>query len=989
MRKKGQRGYLPAKSVPTQRRFTKVNDNEDVDSGISRAPVDVYAAVSTNFNPNDYIRPVPMGVDPFAGDETSIRKKVVFRPSKAQMGAIVNKKRHGQVIEHSGESGYAPVKHEKKFLAKNSDKVVPVWSVPTVDQQAPVDTSGIQQAARPNSEHNPRQEEPALHSINAFDYQPFFPDSGNPIHEQSHRKVQSIQEVVQSRIQIAQEIVLGSSGADIREMSARARFKSEASTAGKIDEESRGNQWGDYGSSEKPEYDTPNLKVRRQRSEGDYDQTAEPIDFDYYDPGGEDFSQVKNHRRVQFAPEAEYSNQTVDADSTRSSQDPRVRNSYRRQQKNPTDVQTQTTLDIDDMNGRQLDYSAIKNARRQQVESDDQEATPIYDSTSVTTDSKRIQEQSKNNRRIQAVVVASQTDKVYDVSDKSKSTNGHSDKNTRRYQVAAPEEQAEYQPDVQDQSRESNRASKNNRRYQAPAPEQQTEYQLPVEEQSRSNLLNSPAKNNRRHQVQAPEEQTEYQPDGTYQAKTSNVVIRNNRRYQVAAPEEQTEYQPDVSDQTRPPNPAEKNNRRHQAAIIKQETDLQLDTTDQSKPSNTATKNNRRQQAHPTKKQSHASMDVRSVVSSADVSNANQSNKKRTQTLAHEKSNDVAVVETEIRTTNRNETKRPAKKDTESTSNKYSQRVVEDGAQIQNRGDHQERIRKVQAEDSTGNSTSAKVSHEADVSKNSEKSTTQHRQKQAADEVHQVANPETTADVRNIDRLPKFRPTKSQAEPEGVYVAQRLVTADPRSRMEAALARVRKSQNVPDANTTQTTPNIVATTQSSPTTTIDQQALSNRRQISAKPDSEHSQISIDQEVTKIKSDMLDQPALSQRRQFQPEVSLDAGEIHETLGRSELEKAQPQRNPDLVNADELTIHSGYSNPNDADARFDPQILNLAESKNYVARDTTVPTNISVSVGPDSEGRRTGLEVNARSREPTIKPDINSGANHTVAFRKTHN
>lgn len=1051
MRKKGQRGYLPAKSVPTPRHFTKVNDNEDIDSGVSRAPVDVYAAVATNFNASNYIRPVPMGVDPFAGDETSIRKKVVFRPSKAQMGAIVNKKKHGQVIEHSGESGYAPVKHEKKFLAKNSDKVVPVWSVPTIDQLAPVDTSGIQQAARPSSEHNPRQEEPMLHSINAFDYQPFFSDSGNLIHAQSHRKVQSIQEVVQSRIQIAQELVMGSSGAEIREMSARARFKSEASTAGRIDEESQGNQWGDYASAEKPEYDAPNLKVRRQRSEGDYDQTAEPTDFDYYD-AGEDFTQVKNHRRVQFAPEAEYSNQTPDVDSTRTGQYTHVRNAYRHQQTNPTDVQTQATLDVDDQTDRQLDYSTLMNARKHQVESDHQDASNVYDYEG--TASQGIQEQSKNNRRVQAEVATSQSDRVYDANGQSKSSNGQNNKNNRRYQVAAPEEQTDYQPDVNDQSRQSNHVGKNNRRYQVAVPEEQTDYQLDISDQPKSKQMSASSKNNRRIQAQAPEEQTEYQPDGTYQAKTSNVVIRNNRRYQVKAPEEQTEYQPDISDQTRQSNTAEKNNRRYQAEIINDQTDAQLDVgdqvrpsnlttknnrrhqiqapeeqaeyqldvsdqpkpsnlaaknnrrhqvqapeeqaeyqpdiSDQSKASNLATKNSRRHQAHPTKKQSHASMDVKSVVSSADVSAASQLNKKRTQTPAHEKSNDVAVVDAEIRTTNRNEAKRSTKKDTELPSNKYSQRVLDDASQVKNQLDHQKRVRKVQAEDASNNSTSAKVSHEADVSKNGDQSgpVVQRRQKQASDESHQIANPETAADVRNIDRLPKFRPTKSQAEPEGVYVAQRLVTADPRSRMEAALARVKKSQNVPDATTTQTTPNVVGTTQVQQSA-IDPQALSNRRQVSAKPESEQSQRSIDQDMTIVKSDTLDQETMTQRRQFQPEAVLDAGQIHETNGRSELEKAQPQRNPDLVDVEDITIHSGYVNPNDADAGFDPQILNLAESKNNVARDSVVPTNISVSVGPDSEGRRTGLEVNARSREPIIKSDINSGANHTVAFRKTHN
>lgn len=828
MRKKGQRGYLPSKSNPTTRRFTKVNDEEDVDSGIARPPVDVNAVMAEHFNPYDYIEPVPHGIDPFAGDETSIRTKVVFRPSKSQMGAIMNKKKHGQVIEHSGESGYAPVKHEKVFLAKNSDKDVPVWSVPTIEHQERPDTSGLQQFARPSEEHNPRQEETFVGSTNVFDYEPFFSDSGNVIHQQ-HRKIQSIQEVVQARIQVAQVAVLGNGGANFREMSGKARSKSAKTTAGRIDEESQGNQWGDYGQSEQPEYERLKKTISKQRPSTDMNYTAEPNDYEFDQRLPAPTSKSQQRRRVQFSQEHEES--TINPEDYIEPVSPvkSSKNFRKHNQKQPVKQETIRQIDID-VYGDEIEKPKMNSRRRYNAEptnnASEQEMTEILD------------------------------------------------------------------PAIDD---------------------------VPREQQ-------------------------------------------------------------------------------------------------------------RRRQNHPTKKQAHASIDVNSLVPTA-VKSESKNKSRRNQPQSHEKSNEPLVIETSISAPSSQMDKKPQSKSSSSKDNKneHSQKSVE---AVEGKPGYQQerlkRLRKIQAEDRSvqkqQNSNiyeitsttsinkvdkdntntvqrrqkqSADIQHQdapptsidnVDVSANDRNNNVgnniQRRVKQSVDDKHQVAHPTQIddVDVRSLDRIVHAKPQRIQAEPEGVYVAQRLVVANPADRVKEALAKVRRLQNNPANEIAQPlNPESVPSKDSNP--------VSNRRTFSAKPDHENSNISVIAQINN-SGNVTETEAMMKNKKTQTELSLDAGESFETTAKTEIEIATKQREANLVKPDELEIHSRETNPNTIDAGFDPQILEIAESKNDVARETEMASKIEISVRADQEGQKTGLETNTRSREPIIKSDINSGANRLSVFRKTN-
>lgn len=119
----GQRGSNPNKSVPHKFRPNRLVRYEEQDSGIAREKVNADRIVAERFDASKYIEKFPHGYDPFAGDETALKKKVLFRPNKYQIDAIINKKKHGFVNMESGVNGQGKVMHEKKFLPKNATYV--------------------------------------------------------------------------------------------------------------------------------------------------------------------------------------------------------------------------------------------------------------------------------------------------------------------------------------------------------------------------------------------------------------------------------------------------------------------------------------------------------------------------------------------------------------------------------------------------------------------------------------------------------------------------------------------------------------------------------------------------------------------------------------------------------------------------------------------------------------------------------------------------
>jgi len=120
MRRQGHRGHQPGKTIPIKRHPVKSFDNEELQSGIARGPVNVDQVMAANFKPELYIEKFPHGFDPFAGDVTALQKKVVYRPTTAQIKLGSTKKEPRYVNISSGENGRGMVQHEKPFAPKNA-----------------------------------------------------------------------------------------------------------------------------------------------------------------------------------------------------------------------------------------------------------------------------------------------------------------------------------------------------------------------------------------------------------------------------------------------------------------------------------------------------------------------------------------------------------------------------------------------------------------------------------------------------------------------------------------------------------------------------------------------------------------------------------------------------------------------------------------------------------------------------------------------------
>jgi hypothetical protein len=123
MRRKGERGHLPGKSIPSRIRPTRSTEPEEQDSGVYREPVNVDQVMASKFKGADHIEKFPHGYDPFTDGETALRKKVVFRPNKNQLDAIKNRKKTISVNADSKVNGQGPVGHEKQFATKNSQYI--------------------------------------------------------------------------------------------------------------------------------------------------------------------------------------------------------------------------------------------------------------------------------------------------------------------------------------------------------------------------------------------------------------------------------------------------------------------------------------------------------------------------------------------------------------------------------------------------------------------------------------------------------------------------------------------------------------------------------------------------------------------------------------------------------------------------------------------------------------------------------------------------
>src|SRR3989304_5630047 len=114
MKKKGSRGFQPGKTIPIRTRPERVVEYETGDAGIARQHISADEAMKKHFDPKKYIEKFPHGYDPFAGDETALQHKVVFRPNKHQIDAIINRKKPGiSVNVNPGITGYAPFQAEK------------------------------------------------------------------------------------------------------------------------------------------------------------------------------------------------------------------------------------------------------------------------------------------------------------------------------------------------------------------------------------------------------------------------------------------------------------------------------------------------------------------------------------------------------------------------------------------------------------------------------------------------------------------------------------------------------------------------------------------------------------------------------------------------------------------------------------------------------------------------------------------------------------
>lgn len=225
MRRPGQRGNLPNKSVPVKKHPKYKFQNVGQSAGVYRDKVNADAAMAANSRPHESIERVPHGVDPFAGEENALQTRVEFRPNKAQMDAFNNIKKTKSVNIEAGINGYAKVTHEKVFLSKNSRPIAyktnpiaeghvqherPVLEKKakqismTAGQNPDIDEEAYdlwQKSQVPSRKTQPQSSRSAVPSDYGVEAE--YDSKYDPSLEQ-HRRHQSIQEQVQASISEAQ-----------------------------------------------------------------------------------------------------------------------------------------------------------------------------------------------------------------------------------------------------------------------------------------------------------------------------------------------------------------------------------------------------------------------------------------------------------------------------------------------------------------------------------------------------------------------------------------------------------------------------------------------------------------------------------------------------------------------------------------------------------------------------------------------------------------
>lgn len=985
MRRRGERGHLPGKSIPQRNKPTRVEINEDIDSGVYRAPMNVDKIMAEKFKGEDHIEKFPHGYDPFNEGQTALKTKVVFRPNKHQLDAIRNRKKTISVNAESKVNGQGPVQHQKQFTSKNVNyvelKTHALSGVvargeheqPILDKKSRVVQvdSGIDSGHLEDIEtghfkttkqrKNTQSVDNVSTNADYMEYEPLF-ISKSEMAKAQYRKTNSIREDFNTKANPDQTIVEHGTISKSSRVTAKNRDVVVEETQANFDGyEIDGDQevvmqkarkqhdqshysvetYQDYDAVE-PEITKPKTAGRKQKAEGDI-QTAHILTTEIVDTNSMSKSKDKSRhqRELSFEAGEDYTSQPERTTKHRS------KKAGRQSQAVETYEDYQTDAAVVE------DKSNTKNRRRhqQEVTVETQDETPIVEVERPSIGRMKASRQKAETQRNLESRYDEFSAPVIDSKAYSKSR-------SRKHNVEAelttdPNYEVDERPTI---------VKAKSRRHQAEATNYQTYDESPLVVQKSSQSSTNHGKNRRRVVAAEQEAEINYPTADAEHDKSSRK--KASRQKPVTDQEAIVEVESYIRDK-----PDVKPKRRVQFALDNTPQTIDVGSTPQGSRNNDKTSQRRKSQAV---------VDGR-IANRDDTESGVRVEESRSVTSRRKIQ---ASIDEQI--ANRDDTESGVRiENHESNVGKRKTQVIAD-RQIADADNPQSKV-----EESKEYHTKRKPQAVADnikspdpfeIEPKDEIVQPQHRDRQAqANREAAVQETEALAEIQTRESrgIPNIRPVKQQAEP-GVMIAIRAPQLDVKTRIEQALERSRRHNAIVEQEST-------AVNFQAAETGIKPEEIktSNRRQYSAKQDEEVSGVI----VSGHRTDSNDVNKNSNRRQ---ESAAMNGDNQQAIPQSDLEigarlTAEKQKVDGRVDEADLNQPSGMLNPVDEDAGIDPVSLEAANAKKHVARENsleTTPDTVLYEVGAD----KTGLETNTRARVLLFDPSILARAQAPTRLRR---
>jgi len=919
-----QRGYQPGKTTPIRPKAVRTVEYQAVNAGIARSHISADEAMAAHFDPTKYIEKFPHGYDPFAGSVTALQKKVVFRPNKYQLDAIMNRVKPGMSVNVSpGKTGSGPFIAEKpRYKPKNDqNRLVDINAVPFAEVQPRAERPDLEKRGdRPevqagyvyeytedpevpivrNNKHRTLVSEggyevdsrPAISDM--FSYTPVFKAEGQP-----HKRNNSIQDEINARVNFDQ----GSNGGagyrndghnishkdrnnNSRDFSVNAGYSLDAD--GIVDvgyvrtrKDMERHQRSDYavdaeqqlvGEFGVNEHDDTLNQQHRQRQgnlNGDYnDEFNVKNDLNMDVPEIEEHAKpdVRQNRRHQTAPKKKYANVSVEINANRSTGDRTNIVQTRRQQAKPKT--NNSNINVNDIGYELEDHSKpnVRQNRKYQPGRDGDQAEPEF------IDDRVYREDIETNQQ------------------------------NRRYQSRSEKNDAN--PEFNTDFNEYEQPKSQNRRYQAQSDKNNADPEFNID----SGNHEQPKSQNRRYQAQSDKNNAD--PEFNIDSDNHEQPKSQNRRYQARSEvnEANPEFQVDTNDYEQPKS----QNRRYQAQSDKNNADPEFNTdfNEYEQPQS----QNRRHQAKSDKNNANPEFN-------AEDNDHEQTKSQRRRYQARSDMNDANPEfnteqtyreDVEIHQQNRRHQSQPAN----------SNPRVEFQAETRELKIPNTKPKKHHKE---GVVMVASKMPDIDVKTRVQDALTKSR---TANNRHNV-NQETPAIQSAIDPSVDIKTQNEKVSNRRQYSAKQ------------------------------------AEEYSHPTVNVSQTNIRDQRDINA----DRNNVNQNRQHAHVESEYAHVVPENQ-------TTLDNNNLNSKLAATG--RSNRREKPDIV-----AFEAGIQNDNLENNSLDPRTLMSTDSKFHLARPDAMASGVSVEV-KEERTERTGQEFNTRQRNPIIKPSVGAGKNHNVKF-----